>query len=180
MSLLEEHTYNYEARVNIATKVFEEYGDFIHTVIHYKVKNEAQADDLFEDFFLSLVSNPPPPVLQNIKGYLYRAITNDIIDSTRRVEKYQLHIRRYTENLERSATEKRPEKVLIEAEEIDKMLKLIKKRLQDDEAQAIILRYRNNYKIKEIASEMDINYKATWRCISEGLRKIQKFLKIRR
>jgi DNA-directed RNA polymerase specialized sigma24 family protein len=46
--------------VGLAAKIFAEYGDFIRMVIRYKVKNEAQADDLFQDFFLSLVVSPLP------------------------------------------------------------------------------------------------------------------------
>ena len=55
--MLESINRNNQAnRVSIAAKVFGEYGDFIHAVIRCKVRNEAQADDLFQDFFLSLVS----------------------------------------------------------------------------------------------------------------------------
>lgn len=180
MALLKVQTDNNAARVDIAAKVFKEYGDFIHTVIRCKARNETQVDDLYQDFFLSLVSKPPPPVLGNIKGYLYRAIVNDIIDSTRRMTKYQFHVRRYAENLRFSAAVKKPEKILIEVEKFDNILELIRRKLREDEAQAIILRYVSNYKIKEIASEMGTNYKATWRCISNGLRKIQMFLGLRR
>ncbi|MHC4792547.1 MAG: RNA polymerase sigma factor, partial [Planctomycetota bacterium] len=66
------------SNVNHAAKIFSEYGDFIRGVIRYQVGNDAQADDLFQDFFLSLVSRPVPADIQNIKKYLYRAITNDI------------------------------------------------------------------------------------------------------
>lgn len=180
MLLPKAHIGNYATRVNIATRVFEKYGDFIYAVIRCRVRNETQVDDLFQDFFLSLVSKPPPAVLQNVKGYLYRAIINDIIDSTRRVTKYQFHVHRYAENISFFAAEKRPEKTLIEMEEFDNILKLIKRKLRDDEAQAIILRYMNDYEVKEIALEMGMNYKATWRCISSGLRKIQGFLGLRR
>jgi len=179
VALLSANTNNYAVRVDIVAKVFEEYGDFIHVVIRCKVRNEAQADDLFQDFFLSLVSKPPPPALQNIKGYLYRAITNDIIDSTRRVEKYQIRIRRYAEHLKHSTAEKSPENALIEAEQMDKMLKLLERHLQCNEARAIILRYRNHCKIKEVAAKLGINDNATWRYISKGLRKIRRFLRVK-
>lgn len=179
MALLSANSNNHKGGVDIAAKIFGEYGDFIYTVIRYKVRDEAQADDLFQDFFLSLVSRPLPPDIQNIKGYLHRAIINDIADSVRRVERYQTRLRRYAERLKYFRTEDSPENALIEAEEIDKMFKLIERRLQRNEAQAIFLRYRNNYKIKEVAKKMGINDNAAWRYIYKGLRKIRQFLRIR-
>lgn len=178
--MLNTNTNNHLSRVNIAAKVFEEYGNFIRAVIRCKVRSKAQADDLFQAFFLSLVSRPPSPDIQNIKGYLYRAIINDIADSARRVEKYQARIRRYAECLKYFRTEDSPENALIEAEEMDKIFKLIERRLQRNEAQAIILRYRDHYKIKEVAVKMGISDNAACRYIYKGLRKIRSFLRIRR
>jgi DNA-directed RNA polymerase specialized sigma24 family protein len=37
-------------------------------------------EELFQDFFLFLVSKPIPDYVQNIKGYICRALTNDIHD----------------------------------------------------------------------------------------------------
>ena len=179
MALLGTNTNDHKAGVNIAAKVFGEYGDFIYAVIRCKVRNKAQADDLFQDFFLSLVFKPPPPNIQNIKGYLYRAVTNDILDAARRVEKYQTRIDRYAECLKYTATEDSPENVLIETEETNKMFKLIERHLKRTEAQAIILRYRNHYKIKDVAKKMAINDNTAWRHISKGLRKIRRFFIIR-
>lgn len=172
-------TDNYACSVNIAAKTFVQYGDFIHSIIRCKVRDETQADDLFQDFFLSLVSRPPPPNIQNMKGYLYRAIINDIADSARRVERYQTRLRRYAERLKYFRTEDIPENALIEAEEMGKMFKLIERRLPHIEARAIILRYRNHYNIKEVAKKMGINDNAAWRYIYKGLRKIRQFLRIR-
>ena len=46
--------------VDPAMKIFEEHGNFIHSVIRFNVNNEAEAEDLFQDFFLSLISKPIP------------------------------------------------------------------------------------------------------------------------
>jgi len=173
------HTNNYAARVNIAAKVFGEYGDFIHTVIRYKVRNEVQADDLFQDFFLSLVSKPLPPALQSTKGYLYRAITNDIVDAVRRMEKYESHVRKYGEQLNYSINKNGPENTLIEREELDKLFALIKERLPESESQAIALRYRDSHSIKEVAEKMGVKKRTVSSYISVGLKKIRRFLMIK-
>jgi len=40
-----------QCNVGQATVIFARYGDFIRAVIHSQVRNEAQADDMFQDFF---------------------------------------------------------------------------------------------------------------------------------
>jgi len=79
----------YRNNIDLASKVFAERGDFIRAVIRSQVKNEAQADDIFQDFFLSLVYNPVPKGVKNMKSYLYRAIIKDVVDAVRRVETYK-------------------------------------------------------------------------------------------
>jgi RNA polymerase sigma factor (sigma-70 family) len=162
-----------------AAETFSEYGDFIRAVIRYKVKNEARAGDLSQDFFLSLVSKPVPTGVQNVRSYLYRAIINDIVDATRRVEKYKTRMNKYAECLNYSINKNTPENALIEAEETDKMFKLIEGWLRRSEAQAISLRYRNSYNIKEVAKKMHVNNRTVSRYISAGLSKIRQFLTLK-
>lgn len=176
MALLDANTDNHKGGLDIASKVFEEYGDFIYAVITCKVSNESRADDLFQDLFLSFVYKPPPLNIQNIKGYLYRAIINDITDSARRVERYQALTRRYAERLRHFKSENNPENVLIEAEETDKICKLIQRRLRNSEAEAILLRYRSHLKTKEVAAKMGVNSGSVRKYIYKGLKKIRRFL----
>jgi RNA polymerase sigma factor (sigma-70 family) len=162
-----------------AAEIFSEYGDFIRAVIHYKVKNDAWASDLFQDFFLSLVSKPIPANIQNVKGYLYKAITNDIVDAVRRVEKYKTRMDKYAECFNYSVNNNRPENALTEAEETAKMFKLIEGWVRRSEAQAISLRYRNSYNIKEVAKKMHVNNRTISRYISAGLGKVRQFLTVK-
>ena len=163
------------SNVSCAAEIFSKYGDFIRAVIRYQVGNDAQADDLFQDFFLSLVSRPIPAGIQNIKSYLYRAITNDIVDAARRVQKYQTRIHKYAKCLDNSINKSSPENALIKKEEINKMFKLIEGRLPHSEAQAITSRFRNNFSIKEVAKKMHVNNRTVSRYISAGLSKVRQF-----
>ncbi|MHC4571195.1 MAG: RNA polymerase sigma factor [Planctomycetota bacterium] len=164
--------------VNYAAKIFSKYGDFIRGVIRYQVDNDAQADDLYQDLFLSLVSKPLPADIQNIKSYLYRAITNDAVDA-RRIEKYQALMHKYAEYSNYSINKSGPENALIEKEEMNKMFRLIEGWLPRSEAQAIILRYKHNYNTKEVAKKMKVNNRSVSRYISTGLYKVRQFLAAR-
>ena len=179
MALPKTDTIDYTDNVNTAAKLFAEHGSYIRTVIHYHVKNENQVEDLFQDFFLSLVVNPLPADIRSIKGFLYRTITNRIIDATRRVENYKKHKNNYLKYLNNPIYKKTPEQVVIDAEEINRMFELIEMRLRRSEAQAITFRYRNNYNIKEVAMRMNVNCSSVRKYIYVGLSKIRQLLKLK-
>jgi RNA polymerase sigma factor (sigma-70 family) len=162
--------------VHLAAEIFSKYGDFIRGVIRSKTGDKSQVDDLFQNFFLSLVYKPPSGNISNIKGYLYKAIINDIIDNRRRIERYHNRMQGYAQYLQSTVIEDGTENILIETEEMNKMFKCIETQLPQCEAKAVILRYKKNYKIKEIAKALDINNIAAWRYISAGVRKIRRFL----
>jgi RNA polymerase sigma factor (sigma-70 family) len=168
-----------QGNVDRAAEIFSQYGDFILAAIRYHVENDAQADDLFQDFFLSLVSRPLPAGIRNVKSYLYKAITNDIVDAVRRVEKYKTRMDKYAECFNYSVNNNRPENALVEIEQTNKMFKLIEGQLRHSEAQAVTLRYRNSYNIKEAAKKMHVNNRTISRYISTGLSKVRQFLTVK-
>ncbi len=165
--------------VDHAALIFAEYGGFICAVIHSQVKSETQADDMFQNFFLSIVYKPVPQNVKNIKGYLYRAITNDIIDSVRRVERYRDHMHKYSKHLNHPINKRIPEDAFIYVEETNKMFELIKGRLRNNEFQAITLRYKSYYSIKNVAKIMGVKCKSVREYTSRGLSKIRQSLKLK-
>lgn len=167
------------SNVDRAMKVFEEHGNFIHTIIHCNVKNEAEAEDLFQDFFLFLISKPIPEEVQNVRGFLYRVVSDKVRDAFRRIERYQGRIYRYAES-RRRIIENCPESTVIEVEETKKMFELIRRRLPPNEARAITLRYRNSCDTEEVAKKMGIRPRTVSRYISIGLKKIRQVLGVNR
>ena len=162
--------------VNTAYEVFAEHSSFIRAVIGSRVKNEAQADDIFQNLFLSLVHKPVPQGVGDVKSYLYKAIINDIVDTARTMERYRALVRRYDEQLNFSANAVSPENALIIREETDKVLDLMGRHLRRSEFQAITLRYRNCTPIKKVAEKMGVNSGTVRRYISVGLAKVRKLL----
>ncbi len=165
------------SNVNEAAGILDEYGDFIRKVIFYHVKDRNMAEDLYQEFFLSLVSKPVPPNIHNIKSYLYRAVSNDVIDHIRGTERYRELINKYNENLEQSINKDAPENAIIEKEQLGRMLELVKGRLTPTEAQAITLRYGVNCDIKEIAEKMNVNARTVSRYLSIGLGKLRRYFR---
>ena len=145
-----------ENRVAAAAKIFDDHGGFIRVVVSLHVQDKHLADDLYQDFFLSLISRPLPEGLENIKGYLYKAITNDIVDATRRMMKYRAYTRKYAERSSRTGSQKTPGETIQEIEEAEMILEFIEKRLPCTEAEAVSLRYLDSHKVKEIAKTMGV------------------------
>ncbi len=166
--------------VGTATQVFTEYRDFIHMVIYSQVKNKSRADDLFQDFFISLVSKPIPHNVKNIKSYLYRAISNDIVDTQRHIERHKEQIKKYRERCNFSINNTEPENALIKDEQLNKMFDLIRGRLTSSQSQAIALRYGTNHTIKEVAEKMGVKSTSVSRYICTGLRRMRQSFNLKR
>jgi RNA polymerase sigma factor (sigma-70 family) len=164
--------------VQRAAAVFFEHGDFIHTVIRHRIQDDEMVEDLFHNFFLSLVSKPVPSDVHDVKGYIYRAIINDITDHARSLERYK-KISHRCSNFDKIAVNNQlSENAFIEKEQTNLMLALIRKRVTDNEYEAIASRYSDGLSIKETAARMNIKGRSVSRYISTGFRKVKEFLTI--
>ena len=163
-----------EHRAAAAARIFDDHGGFIKIVIRSHVQDKDLAEDLFQDFFISLISKPLPGGLRNIKGYLYRAITNDIVDATRRMMKYRAYMREYAERSNHPDSQKTPRETLQATEEAEIVLELIEKRLPCTEAEAVSLRYLDSHKVKEIAKTMGIANATASAYVNDAIDRIRR------
>ena len=113
--------------VQRATAIFFEHCDFIRAVIRHKIKDESMAEDLFHNLFLSLVSRPVPAEVRDIKGYIYKAIINDVTDHLRYIGRYQAMTHKCADYNKLTVNNRLPEDALMEKEQTDRMIELIKK-----------------------------------------------------
>ena len=169
-----------QANVSLAAEIFAEYGDFIYSVIRSKTKNKTEVDDLYQDFFLSLVSNPVPPGVKDIKRYFYKAINNDIIDASRRIKRYRNLKKNYAQYANYSIYKDGSENAFISKAQTNELFELIGGKLEPREAKAITLRYKNNYNIKEVAQKMGVKENSVRRYINAGVNKIRQLLNVKR
>ena len=137
----------------LASRVYHEHREFIRGIISVNTKNQNDADDIFQDLFLSLVNNPPRNE-KNIRGYLYRIIINDCIDAKRRANMQRSKLNEYA-MIQRSVRSKvDPSDKIIKSEEIEKIFSLIDGRLPSHLTYAIRLRYKENCGNGKIAEKM--------------------------
>jgi len=163
--------------VRAAAEIFHTHGGFIRAVIRFQAHNRSEEDDLFQEFFLTLIRKPVPAHVRNIKGFLYRAVVNHVVDSVRRRENYRRLVKKYVEKTGIPINNGPAGNVFIEdAEEKDAIVAYFARHLQEREAQAFVLRYRDNYSISEIAAKMGVSVRTVSRYLSEGLRRLRKTL----
>jgi len=151
MAFSEEKNDSSSENVEFASKIFDEYGDFIYKTIRYKVKNRASVDDLYQNFFLSLIARPIPKDTNNIKGYLYRALIHDISDAERQEKKYADVIQKYFKNFKFLINKSHSRNAFKYRKRFEEMLKKNWNRLTPSETEAIMLRYRESCSMTEIA-----------------------------
>lgn len=169
-----------EANIKIAADIFVKYGDFIYNVIRSRTSNKAQVDDLYQNFFLSLVSNPISPDSDNIEGYLYRAITNDIIDASRRTKRYQKLINNYSNNF--NLTINKTSSTIAfnsSSDEVERVFQVAKGNLSPNEMKAFNMRYKKGCSNEEIAEEIGTKKESIIRYISIGLKKLRELLAVK-
>lgn len=163
--------------VRLATKIFDEYGYFIRTVINCRMRNEHCRNDIYNDFFLSLVRRPIPEEIANVKSYLYRAICNDICDAKRRLDRYEQHLHRHRQLPGRAKSAVAADKGLTDTDEACKLFEVIEMQLSSSEAKVLKLRYKNELNNSEIAECLNVGHASVSTYMSTGLKKLREIIK---
>lgn len=167
---------NDDSAVWSATAIFIEYDEFIRTMIRFHAKGKLDVEDLYQEFYLALLRRPVPADVQDMKRYLYRAILNHVIGAIRVRETYSNTLKKYAEEIKILINNREARSAFIDNEQKKATVDSLARLLQDREAQAFILKYRDDCSILEIATRMGIDKRTVSRYLSESLRKLQRRL----
>ena len=164
------------ARVQSAAEVFAKYGNHIRAIIQFHVNDKSRADDLFQDFFVSIVHNPIPAHIEDVETYLYKALTHDTIDFARRTNNYQDGIQKYAESRRYDATEEDPQSSIMNTEATEQMLQLLERLLSKREAAVLWHRYGNGLSTSDTARQTNMDKKTVTRYLSLARKKIRRLI----
>jgi len=167
---------NISEEVRFAEEIFNMYGDEIRAIIHYNVKDKTKVDDIFQNFFVSIVYKPIPPDIQDIKAYLYKAVTNDVIDDSRQKKCHQDHIKNYAECYKHLVVTEDPQNIAIKIEDTKRMFQLIETRLPKREAQVLLQRYGHGFSTTDTAKRIQADKRNVSRYLSAALKKMREFI----
>ena len=160
--------------VEQAGQIILEYESFIRSIIHTQNLTDVSDDDIFQDFYLSLVAKPVPKNVRNIKSFLYKSIINHLSSSYLRMRAYEKKIQNFRKNSNFIVNKFDPTSALLIREDTNKILELIKNNTSNKKYTAILLRYKEGYTIEEVADKMGIKYASVARYISTGLRMVRQ------
>jgi RNA polymerase sigma factor (sigma-70 family) len=163
-------------RVGLAAEVFGKYGDEILAVIRFNVNDQSKANDIFQDFFVSLVRKPVPSHIEDIRGYLYKAITNDVIDFSRRTKNRQNNALKYAYIHKHDISQENPQDVVIHAEETERMFRLIENHLPKREATVLLKRCSEGFSTADTAKKLHLTKRTVSRYFSVAIKKIRRFI----
>ena len=167
---------NPQGQVALAAEIFNEHGAVILATIRSNINDQSEANDVLHNFFLSLVHKPVPPGIQNIKGYLQRAVKNDVLDAAKQTKTYRARIHRYAQCRKNTATYRNPQNIAVQTEETQRMFELIERQLPHREAQAVIERCYHDWDTEQTAEKMCVNKRSVSRYLCMGLRKIRRLI----
>jgi len=145
-------------------------------MISLNVTEPSTADDVFQNLFLSVVHKPIPPHVGRIEAYLYKIVTNDVIDETRKKNGYLDFVRGYGRHNSHRTTQEPADNAVIEVEDTYKMLELIERQLPSREAEALIHRHLYGNKIRDGAEKMNVDIRTFSQYLSRGRRRIRQFV----
>lgn len=157
-----------------AAEVFAEHGNFIRAVIRFQASNEFLEEDLFQEFFLRLIAKPLPVNISNIRSYLYRAVTNAVVESARRRARQERCLKKHIEEIRISINKRTPQSAIIQTEERESLFRYLAGQLRRREAEAVTLRYRDDRSIAEIAREMGVDRRTVSHYLSSGLKRLRR------
>ncbi|AQT68659.1 RNA polymerase sigma factor SigX [Anaerohalosphaera lusitana] len=155
-----------------ADLIANQYGGFIYRVICSRVTDRSLVNDVYQDFYLSLVHKPVPPDVRKMESYLYRRIANHIADTYRKIKRHRDLLQNYSEFLKIQGDEDTSSNDY--CKEADRVLSKAKNCLSQREYDAIIMKYKQSCAVKDIARSMGVQRESASRYLYKGLRKIRK------
>ena len=162
--------------VNHVAKIFEENSDMIRSAIRSQVNDKSIIDDIFQNLFLSLVHNPVPSNIENIKAYIRQAVRNDVIDSAIKKRCQRIREQRYAGMYMVSIRYDDPQDSVSMCDVIQHLFEIIENRLPAYEAKAIIQKYRYNRDDGEAAEVLGISRRSFSHYLCTGLKRIRRYI----
>lgn len=151
-NIVEKKPSKHSGDVRKAGNIFREHFDFLQALAHFK--SPENAEDILQDFFLSLILKPPPADTKNMRSYLYRSLINDVKDYHRKEKIHQQKIRNLRDYLIQKSNfslVSAPDLGLSRKEQVNRIFRVVNTRLAPHIRITFNLRYNQGYKISEIS-----------------------------
>jgi len=163
-------------RVCSAAEIFTRYSNQIRAIIAFQIEDKSKADDVFQQFFISLVRKPIPANIEEVEKYLYRALANDVIDVCRQANHYRDSLQKYAELHRNETIEEDPQESLLQVEATKEMFQLLDRRLSKRQAAVAWQHYGKGLSKTDTAKKINLDKKTVVRYLSLARKKMRKFI----
>jgi len=150
--------------------IFDRYGNKIYRFVYFRVKNKEIAEDIASQTFLKIweyISSGKK--IKQFKAFTYRTARNLIIDYYRSRENEELPLI-YLEDEIEDNIKVDPDKA-IDREMLEKLLRT----LPDDQREIVVLRYIEEFSMKEISKIVDKSPGHVRVIIHRSIKELRKF-----
>lgn len=161
-------------QVEWAERLFAEYHLYIRATIKYFLKDPLEQEELYQDIFVYFVHKQIPDHVVRVPSYLYRVILDRVRDRKRKQTRDSNRLQHYA--YEQSGRQPDESDLLPHREQIDEVFALIDTHLTEKEADAVVLRYKHDLDVEEIAQRMKVKPRTVSHYLSEGLKKLRNKL----
>lgn len=150
---------------------------WIRPLVSSLVKDKSSVEDIVQNLYLSLLRSNLPSGSRRLKRYIYRMVTNDVIDAYRRNRRQNEALYRFCRDNAADFQADSAAKMLADAEERDKMFACLREVLPPRQARAVILRFWTGLDNEEVARKMGMKARSVDRCVFRALKKLRKILR---
>jgi len=164
--------------VSRAAEIFAEYGTYMWRVIRLKVFDRDCHEELYQSFFLLLVSKQIPGNVRNMKGYLFRMLNNYINDWGRKKQRDEAIMKKYITHFNYSINNPSSRNVIDNRTRSEKVLRTAKRQLSSKEYAALSLRFEQGKDAVTIARMMNVKEMTASRYISVAIKKMRRVFEI--
>lgn len=164
---------NDDLNVQRVSEVIFKHERLIRSLIVNEVKDQALADDIYQDLFVTFLSKGIPDDVRDIRRYLCTIVRHDIIDAHRHIKcrKKRLHA---LEALTVEHDDDDPSSELERIEQWKIMFEYIEEHVPKKQAMAIRLRFEAGLDTNEIAERMGIKPRSVHWYICKGLERLRQ------
>lgn len=135
------------------TRAYEEYGDALFRHCYFRLYDRDRARDLVQETFIrAWTYRAGGARIDNVRAFLYRVLTNLIIDETRRKKAVSLE-ELAAEGFDPSSDERARLAVLADAAHVLRVVDT----LGEDQRTVILMRYVDDLKLKDIARALGVS-----------------------
>ena len=163
--------------VKQAAKIFGENSDMLRITVRSQINDKSVIDDVLQNLFLSLVENPVPSNIENIKAYLRRAIRNDVIDSAIKNKCRRIREQKYAKMRMVNIKYDNPEDTVSMCDTIQHIFDIVEDRLPAHEARVIKEKYHYGRDDDEAAEIMGITRRSFSHYLCTGLKKVRRYIR---